>query len=160
MANLDTATPMLDYAALRVYTGTETSVRITQPGIAGYFQRYDSATTTPDDSGVTIVDAANRRWKRIFDSLVNLLWFSAVADGNGNGGGTDNTAAFARAYAYLNRLGGGGLLVPMAGTGIYRVHTEIIPATNTNTIVEEGVTLNFTSKTAEGVNGQTIVGSI
>jgi Pectate lyase superfamily protein len=84
---LDSAKPMQSYTALRAYTGRATAVRITTPGIAGYFQR-DSDVVTADNGGTVIVDASGRRWKRVFDGAVSVKWFGAVGDGV-----TDDTAA-------------------------------------------------------------------
>lgn len=91
-AVLDDAKPMANYTALRAYTGRATGVRITQAGLAGFFQRDDSDTTSSDNGGTVIVDAAGRRWKRIFDGAVNVQWFGANQ-------GVDSTAAFVAALA-------------------------------------------------------------
>ena len=89
---LDNAKPMANYTALRAYTGRATGVRITQAGLAGFFQRDDADTTSSDNGGTVIVDAAGRRWKRIFDGDVNVQWFGANQ-------GVDSTAAFVAALA-------------------------------------------------------------
>ena len=77
---LDTVVPIADYAALRNYTGRATQIRITADGIAGFF-KYDSTDTTSTDNGGTIIVAGTKRWKRIFDGAVNVMWFLPPTDG-------------------------------------------------------------------------------
>lgn len=89
---LDNAKPVANYTALRAYTGRATGLRITQSGIAGFFQRDDADTTSADNGGTIIVDASGRRWKRLFTGAVNVKWFGARGDWNGSTG-TDDTAA-------------------------------------------------------------------
>ena len=91
---LDNAKALANYTALRAYTGRATGVRITQTGLAGIFQRDDADTTTPDNGGTVIVDASNRRWKRLYLGAVNVKWFGALGDGS-----TDDYAAIAAATA-------------------------------------------------------------
>lgn len=76
---LDTVVPITDYTALRNYTGRATQVRITTPGIAGFFY-YDSADTTSVDNGGTVIVSSNgKRWKRMFEGAVNVFWFMTAA---------------------------------------------------------------------------------
>lgn len=110
------ALSLATYAALRAYTGSHKTAYVSgylasasPSGIAGYFTRDDSDTTSADNAGTIIVDSSNRRWKRAFTGGVNVQWFGAVADGADSGtafSGTDNTAAFQAAlnYASTNRL--------------------------------------------------------
>lgn len=90
-------------------------------------------------------------------SEINLLEYANPADGDGMGGGTDFTQAFANAYLALSESGGGTLRVPMSGTGNYRVDGAIEPPSNTLTIVEDGVVIDFTSRPPGGVNGHSIL---
>lgn len=101
---LDDAKPLADYAALRAYTGRATGVRITQAGLAGFFQRDDADTTSADNGGTLIVDASGRRWKRLFVGRVHAVWFGAKADWNGVAG-TDNTGPIQAAIHYAATLG-------------------------------------------------------
>ena len=88
----DAAKPMANFSELRAYTGRATGVRITQTGIAGFFQRDAGDTTSADNGGTIIVDAAGRRWKRLFVGPIYARWFGAANDYNGTTG-TDSTAA-------------------------------------------------------------------
>ena len=81
-AVLDEAKPMANYTALRAYTGRATGVRITQQGLAGFFQRDDSDTVSADNGGTIIVDASGRRWKRLFSGALNVGWFGLTAGGS------------------------------------------------------------------------------
>lgn len=92
---LDNAKPMANYTALRAYTGRATGVRITQAGLAGFFQRDDADTTSADNGGTVIVDGADRRWKRRGCMFVTPEMFGAKA----NETGFDSTAALNSALA-------------------------------------------------------------
>lgn len=52
---------------LRAYTGRALTVRITDTGIASFYKRDLTDTATPDDDDEVIVDASDRRWKRIVE---------------------------------------------------------------------------------------------
>ena len=98
-AVLDEAKPMANYTALRAYTGRATGVRITQAGIAGFFQRDDADTTSADNGGTIIVDASGRRWKRLFSPNIAASWFGAKGDGT-----TDNALTLKAACDYIKTL--------------------------------------------------------
>lgn len=100
-AVLDDAKPMANYTALRAYTGRATGVRITQAGLAGFFQRDASDTTSADNGGTIIVDAAGRRWKRLHDGRVNAQWFGAKGDWDGTAG-ADNTQALRNFFSLIH----------------------------------------------------------
>lgn len=104
---LDGAKPMANYTALRNYTGRATGVRITQSGLAGFFQRDDADTTSADNGGTIIVDASGRRWKRVFDGAVSVKWFGAVGNGV-----VDDTSAIRAAWNSI--ADGGELTFPSA----------------------------------------------
>lgn len=109
---LDTAKPMQSYTALRAYMGRATHVRITTPGIAGFFQRNGSAA---DNGGTVIVDGSGRSWERVFDGAVNVKWFGAVGDGVAN-----DTAAIQAAINTSSAID--------ASTGTYLVDSLDIPS--------------------------------
>jgi len=102
------ALQLADYTALRAYAGAMKAVYVTgylvtaapQP-IAGLFTRDDADTTSADNGGTIIVASNGKRWKRIFDGAVNVLWFGAVGDGIAN-----DYAAFLAAHNALPAAGG------------------------------------------------------
>ena len=80
---LDTVKPITNYANLRTYTGNATQIRITDPGIAGFFYLDGTTSSLSEDNGGTIIigtfdsdtgTAGNqyKRWKRHYDGPVNL----------------------------------------------------------------------------------------
>lgn len=78
---LDNAKAMQSYAALRAYTGRATGVRITTPGIDGFFQRLGTAGLA-DNGGTIIIDASGRAWERVTEGgVLNVLWFGADRTG-------------------------------------------------------------------------------
>lgn len=92
---LDSTKPVADYTALRAYKGRATSIRITTLGIAGFFRRDDSDTTSADNGGTAIVDASGRRWKRLFEGAFKVTWFGVTGDGS------DETAKLAALFAAM-----------------------------------------------------------
>jgi hypothetical protein len=93
---LDTIKPLGNYSNLRAYAGAAIQVRITDPGISGFFY-YDSTDTTSVDNGGTIIVSGNgKRWKRIYNDSVSVLWFmstSQINDVKSGGATLDVTAA-------------------------------------------------------------------
>lgn len=93
--NLDTILakykPLANYSNLRSYAGAATQIRITDPGIDGFFY-YDPTDTTSADNGGTvivqgstvdgngdIVTGTGKRWKRQYNGDVNITWFLSSA---------------------------------------------------------------------------------
>nr|WP_318379978.1 hypothetical protein [uncultured Enterobacter sp.] len=74
------------YAQIRAYNGAKNRVyclgkeKINDGGY-GFFEVDTSDTTSADNGGTILVDAAGRRWKRQFSGPINLIWF-AKGDGN------------------------------------------------------------------------------
>lgn len=114
---LDNAKSLANYTALRGYTGTAAQIRITQTGLAGFFYRDDADTSSTDNGGTVILASNGKRWKRIYDGTVNVLWFGADATG-----GTDSTSAIDSASSLAAAAGGGTVFFP---TGRYK-YTRLI----------------------------------
>lgn len=117
------ALQLANYAALRQYTGSRQSVYVTgylstsaASGVAGTFVRDNGDTTTADNGGTVIVDAANRRWKRQFAGPANVLWFGADPSYV-----IDSTAAFQAAILF-GSWNGITIYVP---NGTYRIEGTI-----------------------------------
>lgn len=84
---------------------------------------------------------------RVREAPSAQLILRAVADGNGAGGGTDCSAALQDALDGLATQGGGALLIPFRGTGIYRLDNPIHIGGNTQVRVDNGVKIDLTHQT-------------
>lgn len=71
----------------------------------GLFRLDASDTSSTDNSGTIIVDAAARRWKRQFTTQMSPRWFGAAGNGTGLGGGTNDYAAFDNAMTVAASAG-------------------------------------------------------
>jgi hypothetical protein len=112
----------INYAGIRAYTGGRTRVYCLGKsnvfdGGFGFFEVDTTDTTSVDNGGTTLVDAAGRRWKRQYDGSVNLLWF---AKGDGT---TDDSAALQNAVNATKF--GGRLDVPTPPVN-YKIATECV----------------------------------
>lgn len=89
------------YSALRSYSGSSTSVRVSSKLLEGQFVHDSADTTSTDNGGTVIVGSDGRRWKRYFSGRVNTTWFGTVGDGT-----TDDRPAFQAAidFACANNL--------------------------------------------------------
>lgn len=140
---LDGAKSMQSYTALRNYTGRATGVRITTPGISGFFQRLGTVGLT-DNGGTVIIDALGRAWERLFDGEMLALWFGAL----GNGSADDMLAL----QAAMNAAAAAGrtLIIPKTTTGIYVVGAQtslycLSAPNNLRLIIQPGVTIKAKS---------------
>lgn len=75
-----------NYAALRLYSNVETAFYVRGyanifDGGFGVFRVDPSDFTSSDDDCTIIIDALNRRWKRIFVGAYNVLWAGADRSG-------------------------------------------------------------------------------
>jgi hypothetical protein len=76
-------------------------------GGQGMFVYNPGDTTSADNGGTIIVDAAGHRWYRDFSGPCSVRWFGAKGDG-----ATDDLAAIQAANNFVAGLGGGGLFFP------------------------------------------------
>lgn len=147
-----TATSLQDYAALQAYTGTETSVRITKPGIAGFFDRDDSDTTTADDEGTVIVDGAERRWKRSYTGPVDVMWFGAAGDGI-----TDDTARIQKALNVIDSLPSSACKTLSLSGRRFKVDKRLELFSGTS-IEGHNATLDFSARVVDRVRNYSLFG--
>lgn len=82
-----------NYADLRAYSGIATIVELTQSGISGGFKSLGVVGGYTDDGGMTIIGATGIVWRRINDSVIDVVKFGAIS-------GQNCDAAFAAAANY------------------------------------------------------------
>ena len=81
---------------------------VTDEGREGFFECDPADTTSPDNTGLTIVTASGARWKRIRpDGRVSVKWFGARGDGI-----ADDMAAIQQAIDVVFAEGGGIVFFP------------------------------------------------
>ncbi len=90
------------YAQIRAYSGSLSRVYCLGvsnifDGGYGFFEVDPSDTTSIDDGGTILIDAAGRRWKRQYSGAVNVAWFGAKAGDDTAPTALANTDAFRRA---------------------------------------------------------------
>lgn len=142
-------------AALRLLTGTTSATQLILlwnhvAGDGGGVFRYDSTdTTTADNGGTVIVDAAGKRWKRQYaDGYIQADWFG-ILDNNADRTSALNAAISASASATL--------ILP---AGTIRLDGQIVINVSNITIQGAGrltttLDLNYTSGPAIEVGDQT-----
>lgn len=101
----------------------------------GFFEVDTADTTSVDNGGTILVDAAGRRWKRQYDGNVNLLWF---AKGDGT---ADDSAALQNAVNATKF--GGRLDVPMPSVN-YKIATECVISRPINIVGNGGTSVTTT----------------
>jgi hypothetical protein len=118
---------VLDYPSLRAYNATSAnnifvtgySGTASPSGIAGTFVVDPTDTTSADNGGTIIVGVGGKRWKRIFSSSVNGVWFGLDTTGT-----TDVSAALANIIQ----------LVPAGGefvvTGSLKLSSSVVLKSN------------------------------
>lgn len=99
---LDKTKPISNYTALRAYNGSATQIRITDPGIEGFFYYDSTDVISADNGGTVIVGSGGKRWKRHYSGAVNVKWFGAVGNNS-----SDDTDAIQNCINYIASVGGG-----------------------------------------------------
>jgi hypothetical protein len=132
-----------DFTALRAYNGARISAYVTKQYVGGMFVRDATDSVTADDNALTIVDSSGRRWKRVFDGPMNILWFGADPSY-----ATDATAAF-QAAILAGSWNGTQIYVP---NGTYRIEGTIYIGTYAGTQNCYSVTL-----TGESTHGSVLL---
>ena len=131
---LEKSKTLANYSNLRSYGGAATHVRITDPGIAGFFY-YDASDTTSVDNGGTVIVAGSNRWKRVFDGPVSVKWFGAKGDGI-----TNDTSAINLATLTVYNEGGGVVYFPNRGN--YKVGRRVSGSQEAAIKIYAGVSLD------------------
>jgi hypothetical protein len=108
---LDKVKSLSDYTQLRSYNGRATHIRITDPGIAGFFY-YDASDTTSVDNGGTVIVSGSKRWKRVVDDVFVDSWWQPAKNGISDDGLIyQNIAAILPASATLKVVGNGTRII-------------------------------------------------
>lgn len=121
-----------------------TAVRymLDEKGREGEFRLDLSDSNTPDDGVMTLVTSNGRRLKRLVGESIQAPWFGLVADGVGNGTGTNNTTALQKAInaaaAYRKKL-----IIPADPSGLmYTIYGSINIPSNTTIQFEFGAAID------------------
>ncbi|MEO6285839.1 MAG: right-handed parallel beta-helix repeat-containing protein [Dyadobacter sp.] len=104
LANISvTRVPYLSMKSVRQgKADTARVINVTDVGREGQFVLDASDVSTADDSSMTIINSG-KRYKRKYDGqTVNASWFGLIGDGDGNGGGTNETAILKKAILYAS----------------------------------------------------------
>jgi hypothetical protein len=156
-----------DLDALRALTVRPSAVRTlcrSTPGDQGggewVFQTGDqSANVTADTGGWVAPNSdptgASGAWERQYDGVpvFSILNYGAVADGDGQGGGTATfDAALVAALDAADAASGGIVVVPATGTGIYVMSSAGVTGTWSNValVIEDGVQIDTTLRVGGG----------
>jgi hypothetical protein len=135
-------------AALRLLNSSSTAnhlilLRNYVMGDGGGVFRYDSTdTTTADNGGTIIVDAASRRWKRQWSGAVDARWFGVRADGS-----TNDAAAL---QAAIDLVSTGGVVMLPRGTISYGTTLTVYGAVTLQGQGRGETTLSYTGA-AQGI---------
>lgn len=108
---------------------------------------WDATSTDTDDGGYTIqaTGVAPGRWKRPLGDIVDIRKYGGIDDDDGSLTTVNSKASFAKAFQYLNSIGGGTLYLPKTKTGGYFINgDDTTPITsNIKIVADEGVYLRI-----------------
>lgn len=117
---LEKSKPLANYSNLRAYAGAATQVRITDPGIAGFFYYDATDTTSTDNDGTIIVSSNGKRWKRITSKIINVRHYGAIGDGV-----TNDAPAFQKAVNFAVFSGISKIFIPFSNAEKYRLSSTV-----------------------------------
>ena len=130
------AATLADYTALRAYSGASTALRVSgytasgaPLGINGLFTVDITDTTSADNGGTIIVSSSGKRWKRVYDGAVNILWFGVLGDGTTN----NSTAIQAVFNSTLTQI--------YFPKGVYKISTGLTFTSGISIEFEQGASL-------------------
>lgn len=152
---------------------------VRDPGQEGLFRLDTVDSTSPDNTGMTLVAADGKRFKRIVqDTIVNVTWFGAKGDGT-----TDDTDAINAAIEAMpsiaNSYGGasgvlyfpagrfitrGGHIIPankrmqIRGDGTYITILNAMASANTDIMTIKSPNSGLTEMTIDGNRNQNTAG--
>lgn len=112
-------------------------------GGGGHYYYDASDTTSADNGGSIIVASDGGRWKLAQKGGYSVKQFGVKADGNGSGGGTNNTAFFQAAIDALIATGKSGVVHVDAGT--YRLDSGFSYDVSIVTLEADSAFLDFTN---------------
>lgn len=136
------AMPIYDYAELRAYAGASTGARVTKDGLSGLFFVKSGDSTTPDNGCTVIVDAAGRRWHRLYDGPdIQAAWAGVVG-----GPGIDESNNIVIACNALGNRGGTVIVRALNPDNYVYINSPI-------QIEYHNLTLRFMSPLAYGAAG-------
>src|SRR5690606_26157243 len=109
-------------------------------GGAAVYRRADG-----EPSHAAKIQTADGAWWEIDSGRLSVLQIGARANGAGNGGGDNPRHLLQAALDCMDARGGGTVVVPYAGTGVYRVDQEIAGRANVTLEIDPAATLDFTN---------------
>lgn len=100
------------YTDVRMYAGDADTINVYGRSnifdcAHGTFILDSTDSTSPDNDGITLVDALGRRWKRTFTGSFFASWFGVKADGT-----TNDRLSIKNTVNVVNQMGGGKIEFP------------------------------------------------
>lgn len=87
-----------NYATFRTISSQdENSAYIVREGNLNNLFKFDSLSSTADDSALTIVSSGGKRFRRVTDGYIHASWFGAIPDD-----GVDDSYAFQKMWNYVD----------------------------------------------------------
>lgn len=128
--------PNYKLATLRQLSVAPPILTLTEPGREGIFHLDETDNKSPDNGGTILVTRTGKRYKRIFNSDIDVKWFGAKGDGK-----TDDKLAIQNTINYTKTLaakaGGAYRFTIVFPSGFYYI-SESINITNSNGIWLKG----------------------
>lgn len=120
MVNILNNIKFVSISELRQSDISDEIIYINDLGKEGFFRYNSFDDDTNDDGAMCLITKSKLRYHRIYDHIVNVNWFGALANCNEKGKGEDNTIAVQNAIQFLDSNGGGTLFFP-ASKNYYKI---------------------------------------